>query len=143
MGARAASSAADGSFRIAALPPGDYMLSFSLHGFRTHQHRVGVALGFTTTVEVELAVDAHEERLTVAVRSGGLDRQSTAITETFDAGQLADLPGSRSMSGVFEVAKGVVTSTTEGGGSVGAPGGTTGAYGTRGSNRSKRFMTPA
>lgn len=137
MGARAASSAADGSFRIAALPPGDYMLSFSLHGFRTHQLRVSVGLGFTTTVEVELAVDALEERFTVVARSGVLDRQSTAIAETFDAGQLADLPGSRSMSAVFATAQGVLMPTTEVGGSVGAVGGSgsLGAYGTRGSNR--------
>ena len=137
MGVRPASTAADGSFRIAALPPGDYTISFSLPPFKTHQHIVSVALGFTTTVDVELAVNAHEERLTVVARNGVLDRQSTAITETFDAGQLADLPGSRSMSALFEVAKSVVTPTAEGGGSVGAIGvsGSTGAYGTRGSNR--------
>ena len=137
MGVRPASTAADGTFRIAALPPGDYAISFSLPGFNTHQHGVSVALGFTTTLDVELAVGAHEERLTVAARSGVLDRQSTAITETFDAGQLADLPGSRSMSALFEVAKGVVTPTAEGGSSVGSIGGSgsTGAYGTRGSNR--------
>ena len=137
MGVRPASTAADGSFRIAALPPGDYTISFSLPGFNTHQHRVSVALGFTTTVDVELAVDAHEERLTVTARNGVLDRQSTALTETFDAGQLADLPGSRSMSALFEVAKSVVTPTAEGGGSVGTVGGSGsfGAYGTRGSNR--------
>ena len=66
-----------------------------------------------------------------------LDRQSTALTETFDAGQLADLPGSRSMSALFEVAKSVVTPTADGGSSVGAIGGSGsfGAYGTRGSNR--------
>jgi hypothetical protein len=138
MGARAAATAADGSFRIAALPPGEYVLSFSLHGFRTQQHRVSVAVGFTLTVDVELAVDTHEERLTVSARSGVLDRQSTGIAETFDAAELADLPGSRSMSALFEAAQGVVTPTTEsGGGSVGAVGGSgsIGAYGTRGSNR--------
>ena len=65
MGVRPASTAADGSFRIAALPPGDYTIGFSLPGFSTHQHRVSVALGFTATVDVELAAAAHEERLTV------------------------------------------------------------------------------
>ena len=124
-------------FELPPCRPATTRFSFSLPPFKTHQHSVSVALGFTTTVDVELAVDAHEERLTVAARNGVLDRQSTAITETFDAGQLADLPGSRSMSALFEVAKSVVTPTAEGGGSVGAIGvsGSTGAYGTRGSNR--------
>jgi hypothetical protein len=138
MGARTASTAADGNYRIDALPPGDYVLSFSLDGFRTHDHRVSVVLGFTITVDIELGVASHEEQLTVAARSRVLDRQSTAISETLDAGLLADLPGSRSMSALFEVATGVVTSRIEaGGGSVGALGssGSIGAYGTRGSNR--------
>lgn len=137
MGARATSTADDGTFRIAALPPGDYVLSFSLPGFNTHQHRVSVALGFTTTVDVELGVAAPEERVTIVARSGVLDRHSTATAETFDAGHLPNLPGSRSMSALFEVAKGVLTATAERGGSVGAIGGSgsVGAYGTRGSNR--------
>jgi hypothetical protein len=136
MGPRTASSAADGTFRFAALPAGDYMVTFSLRGFTTNQHRVSVALGFTTTIDVVLAVAAHEEVLTVEARNSALDRHSTSITETFDARQLADLPGSRSMSALFSVAQAVTTQTTDGGGSVGAGGaGGTGAYGTRGSNR--------
>jgi hypothetical protein len=135
MAARATSSAADGRFQIAALPPGNYLISFLLHGFKTHQHRVSVTVGFTSTINVELAMAAHEEQLTVTARSSVLDRRSNAIYDTFDAQQLADLPGSRGMSTLFAAARGVLTTETEVGGSVAAIGGSNSAYGTRGSNR--------
>jgi hypothetical protein len=135
MTVRTATSAADGSFRIAALPPGDYTLTFSLRGFKTHHHRVSVSLAVTTTIDVQLPLAALEERLTITARSGVLDPQSTAITHTFHAQQLADLPGARSTSALFAAAQAVATTVTEIGGSVAAIGSSSGAYGTRGSNR--------
>ncbi len=135
MGSRTTSTAADGSYRIPALPPGEYTLSFSLHGFRTHEREVRVALGFTATVDVELDVATEREQVTVTRRSRILDRHSTAIAETFDSRQLADLPSSRSMGGLLATAQALQLSNTEVGGSTGILAGSYGAYGKNSSPR--------
>jgi hypothetical protein len=128
MGDRLASTGAGGTFRISALPPGDYTLSFRLQGFSAYTRGVSVALGATTSVDVALSVDASQEFLTVVARIGALDRQATTNLETFDSGRLADLPGARSMDSIFAAAQAVFTMQGESGDS-------TGAYGTRASNR--------
>ena len=88
MRVRKTSTADDGRYRIAALSPGEYRLTFSLAGFASRVHDVRVAIGFTATVDVVLEVATQREEITVSGRNGVLDRQSTAITETFDAALL-------------------------------------------------------
>jgi len=135
MGPRAISTAADGTFRITALPPGDYRLSFSSSGFTTVEHDVRVAVGFTTTLDVTLPLATQREQVTVTARSSVLDRQSTAIAASFDSRQLADLPGSRNLSALLAMAQAVQMPNTEVAGGTGALAGEYGAYGTGGGNR--------
>jgi hypothetical protein len=79
MGVRTTSTAADGSYRISALPPGEYKLSFSLNGFRTQEQDVSVTLGFTATVDVELRLASQREEITVTKPHSDLDRRSTSL----------------------------------------------------------------
>ena len=124
----------DGTYRIAALPPGEYRLSFSARGFSTLAHDVRLSLGFVATVDVTLNVATQREQVTVTRRNNVLDRQSTAIAETFDSRQLADLPTSRSVGGLFALVQALQLPNME----VGGTGIVTGSYGAYGRSNSPR-----
>jgi outer membrane receptor protein involved in Fe transport len=135
MGGRMASTAADGTYRISALPPGEYRLSFSLNGFRTFEQDVRVAVGFTATVDVELQLASQREEITVTKPPSDLDRRSTGIAETFSSSQLADLPISRGLAGLLGTTQALQLSTIEVGGGTGILTGLYSAYGKSSSPR--------
>jgi hypothetical protein len=136
MGSRTTLTNTQGRYGIAALPPGQYTLSFALDGFRTVVHEgIRVGLGFTQTIDVALDLAKLPERVTVLARGGVLDRHSTGITVTFDSRRLADLPSSRSMFALLALSPAVEVARIEVGGSSGAAGAPYAAYGTRGFNR--------
>jgi hypothetical protein len=135
-GTRTAVTRGDGLYRFPALPPGDYTLLFTLDGFRTVRRTgVHVGLGFAATVNVELDIAAVNESVSVERKSPVIDTQSAAITTSFDARQLANLPGSRSMFALLTATQAVQVGHFEIGGSSGDAGGPYSAYGTRGANR--------
>ena len=98
MGSRTAVTGADGRYRFPALPAGDYTVVFTRDGFGTvRREAVHVGIAFTASVDAELELAALREDVIVARGAAPIDRQSTAIAQNFDARQLADLPGSRSI----------------------------------------------
>lgn len=135
MGGRSTSTAEDGRYRLAALAPGEYRLTFSRAGFASLVHDVSLAIGFTATVDVVLEVARQGEEVTVAGRNQVLDRQSAALTQTFDSRLLGDLPGSRSMGGLLSEAHAVQLAPADIGGSTGILGGAQSAYGKNSSPR--------
>ena len=131
---RKTTSRGDGEYHFAALPPGDYLLAFASTGFATAEREAHVGLGFTLTVNVTLAVAGQRED--VVVVETALDRHSAAISQTFDARQLANLPSSRSMGGLFSLTHALVLPIAEVGGGTGII--TGGGYGAYGRNNSPR-----
>jgi hypothetical protein len=123
---------ADGEYRFASLPPGDYVLTFVSPGFERLERQAHVSLGFTLTIDVTLAVGSQREEVVV---SATLDRHAVAISQPFDPSQLASLPGSRSMGGLFAVTHAVALSVAEVGGGTGIISGGYGAYGRNNSPR--------
>ena len=98
MGTRTTVTNAEGLYRFPALAPGEYTLVFTLDGFKAvRREGIYVGLGFTATVDVELQIATLQEKVIVERNSPVIDKQSTAIATTFDARQLANLPGARSM----------------------------------------------
>lgn len=127
---------AEGRYRFASLPPGEYRLAFALDGFRTlEEPAIRVGLGFTATVDVALTVATLPEQVTVTGRSRLLDRHSTALAETFNASRLANLPSSRSIFALLANTPAVEVAHIEVGGGAGGTVRPYGAYGTRGFNR--------
>ena len=124
---------ADGEYRFASLPPGDYVLTFVSPGFENLERQAHVSLGFTLTIDVTLTVAPQREEIVVY---GALDRHSAAVSQSFDASQLANLPGSRSMGGLFAVTHALALPVAEVGGGTGIVSG--GAYGAYGRNNSPR-----
>lgn len=136
MATRQTLTSEEGRYRFAALPPGEYQLSFALQGFKAFESEaIRIALGFTATIDVVLVVANLPERVRVTAPRALLDRHSAALTVTFDAAQLANLPGSRSMFALLSSTPAVEVGNTEVGGGTGSAVRPYSAYGTRGVNR--------
>jgi hypothetical protein len=135
MGERTTTSGPDGWYRFVALPPGNYVLAFDAPGMRTAERRVRVALGVVASLDVILEVGRARAEVTVAPEPRVLDRHSTTAFDTFDAGRLGDLPGSRNMLSLLGATSAVEVPRFEVGGGSGVPGGAYGAYGVRAWNR--------
>ena len=124
-----------GEYRIVALPPGEYALSFSLPGFAQVERAVQVGLNFTATVDVTLTVASQREEIAVTGRANVLDRRSAAVADTFDSRQLAEIPNSRSVAGLLSLTHGLSVPNIEVGGSNGLFSGSYSAYGRTSSPR--------
>lgn len=123
---------ADGEYRFASLPPADYVLTFVSPGFKSLECQAHVSLGFTLTIDVTLDVAPQREEIAVY---GAFDRHSAAVSQSFDATQLANLPSSRSMGGLFALTHALSLSVVEVGGGTGIISGGYGAYGRNNSPR--------
>jgi len=77
-GSRTAVTDSAGTYKIADLRPGEYMVAFSLTGFRTVR-REGITLptSFTATVNADLSIGQLEESITVTGASPLVDVHSS------------------------------------------------------------------
>src|SRR5437762_3810072 len=137
MGTRVATTNDQGAYRIAAVPPGDYTVLFTLDGFAPLKRAdIRVDLGFTATLNVQMAVGAVEESVTVTSASPVVDVASTRITTTFDAPLLASLPsGSRDYWALLSETPALKLTRIDVGGSSAGSQSNYYAYGTTGQNR--------
>jgi hypothetical protein len=97
-----------GRYTIVDLRPGTYRVSFALPGFST-QVREGLVLpaDFTLTVNVQLAVGALEENVTVTGQAPTVDVQSAARTQVITRELLDALPTPRNTQSFGYLAQGV------------------------------------
>ena len=94
MGTRTAVTGEDGSFRLPAVPPGEYRLMFELGGFTTLERSgIQVGLGFTATVNAELKLASLSETVVVSGASPVVDAHATA-----GSSDEPDLPASHDSS---------------------------------------------
>jgi Ca-activated chloride channel homolog len=118
MGSSIALSDAAGSYRIPAVPPGEYRVTFELAGFRTLvREGIAIATGFTATVNVEMAIGSMQESLTVSGDSPVVDLQSVAHATNFDIETRQSLPGARDVWALMSVTPSVNMSRMDVGGS--------------------------
>ena len=118
MGAREDVSRTDGFYRILALTPGDYDLTFTLAGFEPAIRRaVRVRPGATTTVSVTLDLEALRENVIVGA-APTIDRRGTSLETVVDARALSDLPGSRTLAGILAAAPAIQFAGFDVGGST-------------------------
>jgi outer membrane receptor protein involved in Fe transport len=93
MGVRTVMTNDEGMYRFPAVPPGSYRVIFELSGFRTVEREdIRVGLGFTATVNADMAISSLEENVTVTGESPVVDTQATTINTTFSADALKSLP---------------------------------------------------
>jgi len=137
MGTRVVTTNEEGAYRVAAVPPGDYTIVYTLDGFApVTRTEIRVGLGFTATVNVQMNVAGLEENLTVKGASPVVDAASTKITTTFDAATLASVPnGSRDYWAVLSETPALKLTRIDVGGSSAGSQSNYYAYGTTGQNR--------
>jgi hypothetical protein len=116
-GSASAVTNSQGSFNFSLLPPGHYSVSANAAGFQGIVKRVTVALGSSTTANLQLSVSAQNEVLDVTDQASAVQTEDANLETNFNAQQIAVLPNpGNDLSAVALTAPGVVMNTT--GGSV-------------------------
>src|SRR3954469_24673335 len=136
MGIQTSVTDGGGNYRFPALPPGTYTLSFELPGFNTlKRENIQISMGFTATVNVELAVASLQETVTVTGDSPVIDTSSTRVQQNFKLEALQEIPNSRDLWSLLAVTPSVTMGRIDvGGNRAGTQTGYT-AYGYSGQNR--------
>src|SRR5262245_43337509 len=136
MGVQSSTTDSGGNYRFPGLAPGTYTLSFELPGFNTLKREgIIISLGFTATINVELAVASLQETVTVTGESPVIDTSSTRVQQNFKLEALQEIPNSRDLWSLLAVTPGVGMSRIDvGGNRAGTQTGYT-AYGFSGQNR--------
>jgi hypothetical protein len=107
----------NGSYRFPAVPPGVYTLTFELAGFNSiRRDGIQISLGFTATVNAELAVATLQETVTVTGNSPVIDTTATRVQQNFKLEQLNSIPNGRDMWALLAATPGVMMSRIDVGG---------------------------
>jgi hypothetical protein len=107
-GSRVAMTDSNGDFRLALLPPGDYLLDFQLAGFAPERQTVPVGLDRDTTVNGTLHPSEAEE-ITVVSDAAVIDLRSNSLGTNLDQQTIQSLPTGRNYSSMAQFAPGVAS----------------------------------
>lgn len=107
----------NGSYRFPAVPPGVYILTFELAGFNAvRRDGIHISLGFTASVNADLAVATLQETVTVTGNSPVIDTTATRVQQNFKLEQLNSIPNGRDMWALLAATPGVMMSRIDVGG---------------------------
>ncbi len=106
-------SGSDGAFTIPAMPPGTYSATMTLQGFKTVVLKdVVLHVGITSSVKATLEPGGLEETVTVGAATEVVQTQQTAIANTLNSRQIANIPiQGRGAFDLVGLMPGVVSST--------------------------------
>ena len=117
LGAQTAVTSETGNYRFPAIPPGEYELTFELAGFNSLKRSgIQISLGFTATINVELALATLQETVTVSGASPVIDTTATRVVQNFKLEQLQSIPNGRDMWALLAVTPAVQMSRIDVGG---------------------------
>ena len=91
-GPRVTVTEGDGQYRLPALQPGSYTVTFVLSGMQTVTRQAEVQLGQDTAVDATLGVAGVTETITVTAVSSLIDRQTSTIKSGVSNEQIMALP---------------------------------------------------
>src|SRR5262245_54079584 len=116
-GSRSVVTDAAGGYRIENLRPGEYVVTFTLTGFRTVR-REGIVLptSFTAQVNAELALGQLEESIVVTGESPLVDVRGSVSQSVMTREKLDPLPTGKDPFAVGQLIAGVTTTTPDVGG---------------------------
>ena len=119
---RTAVSDDTGRYRIIALNPGTYTVTFTLSGFNTVK-REGIELtgSLTATIDIEMRVGSLEETLTVIGESPIVDVQSIKQQRVIDDEAIHSIPGQRSYHNLVVLVPGLSVGNTQNVGGINGP----------------------
>ena len=122
-GPRVTVTAADGSYQLPALPPGEYTLTFTLDGMQTATRKALVQLSDITRADAALTVKGVSEAVTVTAQAALIDRSSAAITSGISSEQIGNVPVGQEYRDLIKLIPGVqYTQDTTRGPSAGSNG---------------------
>ncbi len=108
-------TAATGSFRFPAVPPGSYKLTVEMPGFKkVVREGITVLVGMTVSLNFTMSAATLEEEVMVTAPSPTVDVVSTKIATVMDSSMLHNLPLARSLSSIVNSVPGAVDSTFHG-----------------------------
>ena len=117
IGAQSQVTNENGLYRFPAVPPGVYELTFELAGFSTvKRDGIQVSLGFTATVNADLALATVQETVTVSGASPVIDTSATRVQQNFKLEQLNSIPNGRDMWALLAATPGVIMTNIDIGG---------------------------
>jgi len=119
-GARTAVTGETGAYQLTAIPPGSYVVTYELTGFSTLKREdIAVRVAQTTRLDVELAVGALQETVTVSGESPVVDVSSTTTQTNIDKEIYEAIPTGRNPWVMAGLVPGVVTGRLDVGGTEG------------------------
>ncbi|MGB2715862.1 MAG: carboxypeptidase regulatory-like domain-containing protein [Vicinamibacterales bacterium] len=90
--ARSATTEVSGAYRLPALPPGNYTVTFTLSGMQTVTREAQVQLAQDTVVDATLGIAGVSETVTVAATVSLVERDSATIKSGVSNEQIMSLP---------------------------------------------------
>ncbi|MFO7865191.1 MAG: TonB-dependent receptor [Candidatus Aminicenantes bacterium] len=117
VGEATAITAGDGSYRLLALPPGQYQVVYTLSGFKTVvREDIILQSEQTVTLDIDMEMGVLEESITVRGETPLIDVKSTSKGMTFDRTAFQRLPKSRDFESLAATIPGVNEEPLTGGG---------------------------
>src|SRR5688500_17388669 len=96
-----------GEFRLPALPPGDFTLTFVLGGMQTVTRQAQVQLGQETAVDVKLGIAGVSETVTVTATASLVERDSASLKSGVSNAQIMALPVGQEYRDLLKLIPGV------------------------------------
>ena len=119
-GARSVVTGEAGAYQLAAIPPGEYAVTYELTGFGTLKREgVAIRVAQTTRLDVELALGSLQETVTVSGESPVVDVSSTTTQTNIDKELFDAIPTGRNPWVMAGLVPGVVTGRLDVGGTEG------------------------
>ncbi len=100
-------SGSNGEYRLPALQPGSYTVTFSLSGMQNASRRADVLLAQDTTADAKLGVGGLSENITVTAAATLVDKTSTAIQSGLSTEQIQTLPVGQEYRDLIKLIPGV------------------------------------
>ncbi|HEX2832062.1 MAG TPA: carboxypeptidase-like regulatory domain-containing protein [Thermoanaerobaculia bacterium] len=100
----------NGDYRLPALQPGTYTVTYTLAGLQDARRRVSVVIDQTSTVDVSLGIAAQSEVITVTAEATLVDRSSATLGAGLSNEQILALPISQEYKDLQKLIPGVMVS---------------------------------
>src|SRR5436190_4504844 len=106
-GPRVTVTSGDGSYQLPALPPGPYVVTFTLSGMTTATKKVVVQLSEITAADASLGVGGVSEAVTVTAEVTLVDKASGSITSGIPNSQIQLVPVGQEYRDLIKLIPGV------------------------------------